>query len=75
MKAGFLEFLLSQGAPFENSEVNGSMCNKQMAFGRSPILIAKIITIALMIVLTALPAPARFDQILKGLGIGQPRGH
>jgi hypothetical protein len=74
MKVGILEFVLSQGAQFENSEANGSMCNRQIAFGWNPTMIARIITIALMIVLTALSASAQLDQILKGLGIGQPRG-
>jgi hypothetical protein len=37
-------------------------------------MFVRIVTAMIIVLLTALPVSAQFDQILKGLGIGQPRG-
>jgi len=37
-------------------------------------MFVRIVTAMMIVLLTALPASAQFDQILKGLGIGQSRG-
>jgi len=37
-------------------------------------MFVRIVTAMMIVLLTALPASAQLDQILKGLGIGQPRG-
>ena len=55
-------------------DIKGLVCLKKRrllpACERRSIMVIRVFVASMVVVLTALPASAQFDQILKGLGLG-----